>query len=356
MVRNVSFNSYFLQASYTIGKKGTCVIGLISPYGILMAADGRVTLGRRWIGNRYQEGGEIYKGSYKKLICMSNSVLASLCGNLDDCEELLQRINYNLSNVHNRHIYAVKRACQKVLRSWHLTHSNRYEGDVILYGYYSGYPRIFCTQRGWLANAQSSLGLIVGSGSGFTLALNYVSSQLQGNVQRTAVEYLMILKTAVAVAGLKDPFSGGAVIDGAVWRRGGNAELISVGNHMLYFLLNGWAHLISYLSTFVIIASFDMDYSFENESKLKKVIKWAFPGAGSLHILSVNHRSKIITRVLGFPTRHALEARFGNTMHTPATPLSDYVPGVDPCLSLIHMGLPWIAPFYVDIAHSDDFF
>lgn len=281
------------------GKKiGTTIIAVVCKKRILIASDGRLRSAEE------DSKGLILTGVGQKILKISRHIFASISGDVPVCEHMVNIVrNEVLRSSNDLTMSVVEEECKNYMNSWKRHYpDDEFPGIVLIYGYSEGHASIYSAGIG--EHIESHRGVVVGSGSGFGKAKEYLVEQLEKRRRRsrgepTKKEYRKMLKTAVAVAALQDSRSGGFACFADV-RKGKKGKYYEKRDHMLRILKKNYDEVQTYLSKAFMLVSHDMAYSLSTELPFNRLIERVFDRVESAHIISVAKNPKITVRVIMF--------------------------------------------------------
>ncbi|PRQ29217.1 putative proteasome, subunit alpha/beta, nucleophile aminohydrolase [Rosa chinensis] len=308
-----------LDSIFDTGSKGligTTIIAVVGKKGTFIASDGKTSC------NNENTKGLVLSWDYPKIVSITEYIMATISGGVIESERMIETVTKEVEQLSSKvDMKVVRKRFQKYMDIWKKKKKdeNRNEelfpGLVLVYGYRKGKAYIYSVAADEYLESDTG---VFGSGTGYKKAKEYIEEKLKNhNGEPTTNDYIEWLNTAVAVAALRDPLSGGYVNLAIVWKskkkmkkmkkRGGH---ITRGDHVLQILGRDFDKLERYMEKVFMVVTYGMSYSLFNELQFKKAIPDNMEGVETAHLLAVGECSAenpdtIITRVVVFDSADA---------------------------------------------------
>ncbi|KAL6178461.1 hypothetical protein ACLB2K_049979 [Fragaria x ananassa] len=285
------------------GLIGTTIIAIAGKKGIFIAADGKTL--ENGVGR-----GQILQWDYPKIVSITDHVMATICASINESVWIIQKVIKAVEKLSKVPIDVVRKKFRRYLDKWKKKEENlnkEFRGVVLVYGYRNGKPVIYSVATDEYLESDTG---VFGCGTGFEIAKEYVVARLKNhNGEPTSSDYIQWVSTAVAVAALFEPWSGGYVRMADVWKskkkmkkRGGH---FTRGDHVLQILERDFDDLQKYMERVFMVVTYRMEYTLFNESEIKRSFLDSDMGFDSAHLIAVGkctdkYPDTVITRLKPF--------------------------------------------------------
>ncbi|KAL6183523.1 hypothetical protein ACLB2K_044934 [Fragaria x ananassa] len=306
---SISHPMFLLSDTRSKGLIGTTIIAIAGKKGIFIASDGKTL--ENGVGTR----GQILQWDYPKIVSITDHIMATVCARINECVWIIQKVTKAVEKLSKVPIDVVRKKFRRYLEKWKKKEENlnkEFRGVVLVYGYRNGKPVIYSVATDEYLESDTG---VFGCGTGFEIAKEYVEARLKNhNGEPTTGDYIQWLSTAVAVAALFEPWSGGYVCMAVVWKskkkmkkRGGH---FTRGDHVLQILERDFDDLRKYMERVFMVVTYRMEYTLFNESEFKRSFLDSDMEFDSAHLIAVGrctdkYPDTVITRVITFVNAEA---------------------------------------------------
>ena len=275
-----------------------------------IAADGRAVIANP----RSQRFGLIDTGVWNKLFRISRYLIAVCSGDNRACRNLISRIR---RSGHTGSIMEVTAFCNAILHDFELRFGDEW-GTVMVFGYWSGFPRCYSTDSGECNRLRP--GAILGMGGGFMHAAAHLRRRGFGRHtgREAGMRYLI---ESNAAASVREVTCGGYVTSVAIPNKRRIAE-IRRDDHVLGIMAARFHRFRIQLSACVVVVSYGLAYTRNNEDNLTGLMEYRFPTHQQLHVLAVLNKRRgqltVILRLMQFhdaAARDQLQIEFGSVVY-----------------------------------------
>nr|XP_011464808.1 PREDICTED: uncharacterized protein LOC105351607 isoform X2 [Fragaria vesca subsp. vesca] len=284
----VKIEAYTKVLEESFCSKGTTIVAFIGLDAIYIASDSFVVSGRQDNINH------ILEGNHQKIYELNKRVVVTMAGNADVCADLLYTVQREVESVDN--IYVVKAACERYIEEWKMKEreenkEDEFNSTIGLFSWEGQQPvGVFVGLRNVIV---TEFGSVMSCGSGSRWALEYMKSQTWRD-DFTKLEIARLLRQSVTLSSLHCPSTGGRVLVLALSRRG-DKEVLAQDNHVITCLGDYYQQHKEFrslemkidLSKMVLLVVRNLEYTVENENKVKSQICEQLTDIRDAHVIGV---------------------------------------------------------------------